>query len=242
MWVDISPDQPQNCFNITLQKKLCKGRHTWLKRFWPAFRAHPLNISIDTAHCQHLVCCIGRQREENQESSNILIHKEVDSNPREMNFQTQNGECDVGEHSPCKLKHTFFYLFTQVSEHIKLGFMWVKVPYYIHSFSWTLLVSSNCTVSVRMQDIARQISLSFPSFRLSEIIMWPEQRGGSGSGCTTTGMPGLNLLACISLFLHLFCRFSDTNNTHLYTIRALDVWFFTSLKPTVDHSYHWSDI
>lgn len=93
MWVDISPEQPQNSFNVILRRELWKGRHTWLRHFWPAFRAHFLNISTDTAHCQHLVCRTGRQREGNQESSNILIHKEVDANPPEINFQTQESEC-----------------------------------------------------------------------------------------------------------------------------------------------------
>lgn len=228
MWVGISPDQFQTCFNIVLRRKLWKGRHTWLKHFW----AQPLNITIDAAHCQHLVLCIGRQREGNQESSNILIHQEVNANQRNEFSESEGWILCYWLTFSLKTKAHLCLPLHKFLSKWKLGFMWVKVPHYINIFSWALLVSSSFTICICMYArLSSQISLSFPSFRFSEIILWPEQReGGSAAAPPTREMPWLNLLACISPFLHLFCHFSDTRNTHLYIIHALDMAFFTSLK------------
>lgn len=89
--------------------------------------------------------------------------------------------CALGEHSPCKLKRTFAYLFTQVSKHIKLGFKWVKVPHYIHSSSWALLVSSNCTICVC--TYARHFQTNFPQLSILQVfwdysVAWAEGREG----------------------------------------------------------------
>lgn len=147
--------------------------------------------------------------------------------------------CALGEHSPCKLKRTFAYLFTQVSKHVKIRIQ-VGKSSSLHSF---LLLST--VGQFKLHHLCLYICKIFPdkfpsAFHPSDFLRL--QCGlsrGEGGGVV---LPPQRCLACTSLFLHLFCHFSDTSNTHLYSTHALDMSFFTSLKPAMGHSYRRSGI